>query len=266
MCGGNVVVTRINNFNTNNAHPNFGAKTRSERQNEREKTYVRYVQVSMPEEDLETLEIAKKEIQRRRQEKYAQIETEMLAQNEEKQYRADVKELRETQKIIHDITTQDKDKNIFAGSTLQKLGKAADVVITATLSGMALHWSTGKAFSMVYKLTQKPKIAKAINNTKEPFKIVGSALNEGSKTAWNTFVKKVKSTKKGQELIDSKPIKVLNNWLNKAQKSYANIKADAKNVTVDNVRNGIATTFGVSGFVAGAVEKLDGKPDDKQKD
>ena len=253
-----MVAVGINNYKLNNTHPlNFGARTRSERQAEREKSYTNFIQVTIPEENFEPSTISSRSATNRHSYEPQNIDEDEMFLAAEKQYNDDVRELRETQQIIREMTTPNKEKNIFAGSTLQKLGKAADVVITATLSGMALHWSTGKAFTMLHKISKKPKVAKAINNTKEPFRILSSALNEGAKTTWNTIAKKVKATPKGQKLINSEPIKTLNKWVEKAKVSYSNIKSDTKNITADNVKAGISTTFGISGFVAGAVDKLD---------
>ncbi len=249
-----VVVSGINNYNTT---VNFGAKTRSERAEEKQKSYTRMVNVVMPEEDLALLEMAKKHARQQALEEQRKRAEATRSQASEKEYRQDVKELKETQKIIKDITGAGKDINIFAGSTLKKIGTAADILITATLSGMALHWSTGKAFMMLHNLSKKSKVANVLDSAKKPFSIVSKGVKKGISTAWKTMVKEVKATKKGKKILNSAPMKTLNKGINKLNKSYNNIKADINNLTAENVKSGISTVFGVSGFAAGAVEKLD---------
>lgn len=252
-----VVVSGINNYNRT---VNFGAKTRSEREEEKQKSYTRMVNVVMPEEDLAVLEMAKKRArQQALEEQRKRVET-ARSQASEKEYQKDVRELKETQKIIKDITGACKDTNIFAGSTLKKIETAADILITATLSGMALHWSTGKAFMMLHNLSKKPKVANVLGNVKKPFAITGKALKKGASTAWSTISKEVKATETGRKFIESAPVKAINKGLNRINKSYNNIKADANNLTAENIKSGISTVFGVSGFAAGAVEKLDKQP------
>ena len=252
-----MVVLGINNFQTNSKTQSFGAKTRTEREAEREKAYTRYVQVSMPEEDLEMLESAKKEFRRRKLAEQAERIEKEKAFSAERQYKEDTKDLRDTQNIIREITQSDKDKNIFAGSWLQRAGKIADIVITGTLSGMALHWSTGKAFMMMNKLVKKPKVSKFLDNFKRPLEIVGSATKKGAKTAWQSIVSEVKSSKKGQKFLKTDFMQSVSECADDAQKSWSNFKKDVNNLTAEDYKSGIATVFGVSGFTAGVVEKLD---------
>lgn len=263
-----VVVASINSYNTNSVKPlNFEAKTRSERAAEKEKAYTRYVTVSMPEDDLELIELAKKEIHRRRKEEITKRLEEEQARKAEKQHNDDIKDLRETQKIIKDLTQVDKNKNIFAGSTLQKIGKIADIAISATLSGLALHWSTGYAVKTIHKVINKPKIAKGLNNIKRPFEIVGSSVAEGAKTTWKTMAKKVKETEKGQKFLATKPMQKINKGLDDLAQAYKDFRTDVKNLTIEDVKSGVATIFGVSAGVATVVEKLDNTPQNKaQKD
>lgn len=260
-----MVVSGINQIN-NIKSLNFGAKTRSDRDADKEKSYTRMVNVVMPEEDLVVLEMAKKRAREQKLKEQAQREEEIQTKNSEKQYKQDTKELKETQKIIKDITDVDKSKNIFASSVLKNLGTTADILITGILSGMALHWSTGKAFTMIYKFTKKPKVANVISNIKKPFGIVDSSLKEGAITAWNSMSQKVKATPKGRKFINSAPIKTINEGLQSLKKSYNNIKTDAKNLTADDVRSGVANVFGISGFAAAVVDKLDKQKPNKQKD
>lgn len=252
-----MVILGINNFQTNSKTQAFGARTRSEREAERERAYTRYVQVSMPEEDLEMLESAKKELRRRRLAEHAERLEKEKAFSAERQYKEDTKDLRDTQNIIREITQSDKDKNIFAGSWLQRAGKIADIVITGTLSGMALHWSTGKAFMMMNKLVKKPKIAKTLGNIKKPFKIVGTAAKKGAKTAWESIVSEVKASKKGQTFLKTDFMKSVSDCADDIQKSWSNFKKDVNNLTAEDYKSGISTVFGISGFAAGVVEKLD---------
>lgn len=221
------------------------------------------VNVVMPEEDLQVLEMAKKRAREKAAEEQRKKTEAANTQKSEKQYKEDIKELRETQKIIKDITGAGKDKNIFSGSTLKTIGNIADVVITGVLSGMALHWSTGKSFTMIYNFTKKPKVAKFLGNVKKPFSIVNKGVKKGASTAWTTMSNEVKATENGRKLLATRPAKFINSCLNDASKSYQNLKTDAKKLTVENIKSTISTIFGVSGFVAGAVEKLD-KPN-KQK-
>ncbi|MCM1010179.1 MAG: hypothetical protein NC390_04805 [Fusobacterium sp.] len=258
-----MVVSGINNYNT---AINFGAKTRSEREAEQKKSYTRMVNVVMPEEDLQILEMAKKRAHEKALEEQRKKAEAANKQRTEKQYREDVKELRETQSIIKDITGAGKDKNLFSGGTLKTIGNVADVVITGVLSGMALHWSTGKAFMMIHKFINKPKVANFLGNVKKPFSIVGSGIKKGASTAWSTMAREVKATEKGKKLLETKPMQFLNKCLNDASKSYNNLKTDAKNLTAENIKSTISTIFGVSGFVAGAVEKLDKNPQSQKKD
>ena len=257
-----VVVSGINNYNT---AINFGAKTRSERAEEKQKSYTRMVNVVMPEEDLQILEMAKKRAREKAIEEQRKKAEAANSQRTERQYREDVKELRETQSIIKDITGAGKDKNLFGGGTLKTAGTIADVVITGVLSGMALHWSTGKAFMMLHKFTKKPKVANFLGNVKKPFAIVGSGIKKGASTAWETMAKEVKATENGRKFLETRPMKFLNNCVNKINKSYNNLKTDAKNLTAENVKGAVSTVFGISGFVAGAVEKLDRQPAKKDK-
>lgn len=259
-----MVVLGINNFQSANKTQTFSAKTRSEREAEREKAYTRYVQISMPEEDLEMLESAKKELRRRKLAEQAERIEKEKAFSAERQYNEDTKDLRDTQKVIREITQSDKDKNIFAGSWLQRAGKIADIVITGTLSGMALHWSTGKAFMMMNKIAKKPKVTKAFNNIKRPFEILSSAAKKGTETAWNSMVKEIKASKKGQEFLNTDFMKGVKNGADDVKDSWINFKKDVNNLTTEDYRSGIASVFGVSGFVAGVVEKLD-TPNNKQQ-
>lgn len=252
-----MVVLGINNFQANNKTQTFGARTRSEREAEREKAYTRYVQISMPEEDLEMLECAKKEFRRRKLTDQAERIEKEKAFSAERQYKEDTKDLRDTQNIIREITQSDKDKNIFAGSWLQRAGKIADIVITGTLSGMALHWSTGKAYMMMHKLVKKPKVAKTLGNIKRPFEIIGSATKKGAKTAWQSLVSEVKASKKGQKFLKTDFMQNVSECADDVQKSWSNFKKDVNNLTAEDYKSGIATVFGVSGFAAGVVEKLD---------
>ena len=263
-----MVVSGINNYQTQTL--NFGAKTRSEREAEKQKSYTRMVNVVMPEEDLLILDAAKKAKRERELKEKARREEEARSQTSEKQYKQDVKELKDTQKIIKDITQGDKESNLFASGTLKKIGTAADILITATLSGMALHWSTGKAFIMLNKFFKKPKVANIVNNIKRPFQIVGSSIAEGAQTAWHSMTRKVKATDSGKKFINSKPVQKINEGLDEIKTSYKNFKADAKALTTDDIKSGISTIFGVSGFGAAVVEKLDKlsskKTDKEQKD
>lgn len=261
-----MVVSGINQIN-NIQNLNFGAKTRSDRDADKEKSYTRMVNILMTEEDLAVFEMAKKRAREQKLKEQAQREEEIRTKNSEKQYKQDTKELKESQKIIKDITNTDKSKNIFAGSLLKNIGLTADILITGILSGMALHWSTGKAFTMLYNFSKKPRVANVISNIKKPFAIVGSSLKEGAVTAWNSMAKKVKATPGGKKFINSAPIKAIDGGLQRIKKSYNNIKTDAKNLTADNVRSGIANIFGISGFTAAIVEKLDKrKANNKQED
>ncbi len=253
-----MVVSSINNYNLNNAKPlNFCAKTRSEKASERGKTYISSITVSTPEENLETLDLAKQEIERQRNEYYAKRQEEIKARAEEREYKKEVAEWRETRSIIREITQPGKDKNLFGGKTLQTIGKIFDIGITAILSGMALHWSTGHAYKKLHEVAKKPKVAKVIKNIKRPFQIVGSSLAEGLKTTWNTFAKKVKETKNGQKLLATKPMQKINKAIDEIGESYKNFKTDVKNLTPENIKSGVATTFGVSGAAATVVDKLD---------
>lgn len=255
-----VVVSGINNYNTT---MNFGAKTRSERAEDKQKSYSRMVNVVMSEENYELFEKMQKETRKKEAEEQKRKAEAANTQRTEKQYREDVKELRETQSIIKEITGAGKDKNIFSGGTLKTIGNIADVVITGVLSGMALHWSTGKAFTMIHKFSKKPKVSKFLGNVKKPFAIVGSGIKKGATTAWDSITKEVKSTEKGRKFLATRPMKFLSDSADKINKSYNNLKTDAKNLTADNVRSGISTVFGISGFAAGAVEKLDKQPTQK---
>jgi len=248
-----------------NQNLSFKAKTRGEKERSQDPQHIKMVQVVMPESDLQILEAAKKAARQKQieaQKKQAEALREGAA---ERQYRQDVKDLKDTQNAIHELTDADKSKNIFAGTTLQKVGKAADVVITATLSGMALHWSTGKAFMMINKVMKKPKVAKVLDEIKQPFISLGSALKKGVKTAWNSIVTDVKSSPKGQKFLKTKPMKFADECTDAALKRYHNLKEDMNNLTTERVRDVVANVFGVSGFVAGAVEKIDSK-NNQQKD
>lgn len=249
-----VVVAGINNYNST---INFGAQTRSEREAARERAQERSYVAQLTAEEI-------REVQKRRDQMRAQIEkrtrqqeAEKAKKAQEKQYNEDVKDLKDTQKIIKDLTQSGKDKNILAGDTLKRAGKIADVVITGTLSGMALHWSTGKAFMMIHKVINKPKVANVLGNIKRPFQIIGSGMKKGVATAWDTMAKEVKSTPKGKKFVESAPIKKLNEGLDSIKTSYNNFKTDAKNLKAEDIKSGVATVFGVSGFIAGVVEKLD---------
>ncbi len=250
-----MVVSGINNYQIQTL--NFGAKTRSEREAEKQKSYTRMATIMLPEADIQLLEAAKKAARERELKEQARREEEARSQTSEKQYKQDVKELKDTQKILNEITQADKDKNLLAGGTLKKIGTAADILITATLSGMALHWSTGKAFIMLNKFFKKPKVAKVINNVKRPFQIIGSSIAEGAQTAWHSMTRKVKATDSGKKFINSKPVQKINEGLDEIKTSYKNFKADAKALTTDDIKSGISTIFGVSGFGATAIEKLD---------
>lgn len=258
-----MVVSGINNYNTS---VNFGAKTRSERKSEQEKSYTRMVNVLMPEGDLQLLEAAKKLAREKALEEQKKRIEEQNNQISAKKYQEETKELKETQKIIKDITGVGKDKNLFSGGTLKTIGNVADVLITAVLSGMALHWSSGKAFMMIHKFVHKPKVANFLGKVKKPFTIVGSGIKKGASTAWSTMANEVKATEKGKKLLETKPMKLINSSLDDAVKSYNDLKNDAKNLTAENIKSTISTIFGVSGFVAGAVEKLDKNPQTKKKD
>lgn len=252
-----MVVSGINNYQSINTTIGFGAQTRSEREAAKERAQERSFVAQVSAEEI-------REIQKRRDQMRAQIEkrtrqqeAEKAKKAQEKQYNDDVKDIKDTQKMIRDLTQSGKDKNILAGETLKRAGKIADVVITGTLSGMALHWSTGKAFMMIHKVINKPKVANALSNIKRPFQIVGSGIKKGMITAWETMAKEVKATPKGKKFIDSAPIKKLNDGLDKIKTSYNNFKTDAKNLKAEDIKSGVATVFGVSGFAAGVVEKLD---------
>lgn len=259
-----MVISGVNNYN-NNYQISFSAKTRSEREAEKQKPYTRLATVVVTEEDLQLLEIAKK----RAREKELKAKEDEQAKASEKQYKQDVKELKETQKIFKDITQANKDKSLLSGGMLKKVGTAADVLITATLSGMALHWSTGKAFSMLHKFFNKPKVANVVNNVKRPFEIVGSSLAEGAQTVSTAMSRKIRATDSGKKILDSAPVKTFNKGTEKIKNFYKNLKADAKNFKTEEVQSGISTIFGISGFGAAVVEKLD-KPNKsankKQKD
>ncbi len=252
-----MVVAGIKNYQMANTSLNFGAKTRSEREAERERAQERSYVAQLTADEIRMLQQAreKKKAKQDNLKKQQQIESDLQAQ--EKQYKEDVKYLKETQKTIKELTDSDKDKNILAGSTLKTIGKVADVTIAGVLSGMALHWSTGKAFMMLHACSKKPKISKFIGDVKRPFQIVGSSIGEGAKTAWNSMARKVKATEKGKNFVNSKPMKAVNEGLDEISKSYKNLKKDAKNITAEDVKSGIATVFGVSGFAAGVVGKLD---------
>ncbi len=262
-----MVVSSINTYKaSNNTQINFCAKTRSERSAEKDYYYSDAYAEVVHERSLKDLEIAKKEIERRRKARKAREEREEreereIKYNEEKQYREDVKELKETQGIIKDLTRSSK--KLFAGNSLQKVGDIADIAISATLSGMALHWSTGHAYKKLHEVAKKPKVAKVIKNIKRPFQIVGSSLAEGLKTTWNTFAKKVKETKNGQKLLATKPMQKINKAIDEIGESYKNFKTDVKNLTPENIKSGVATTFGVSGATATVVDKLDENPRNK---
>ncbi len=256
-----MVISAISNYEIANKSLSFGAKTRSEREAEKEKSYTRMVNVVMPEEDLQTLELAKKRAREKRLEEERRRKEVADAQKSERQYKEDVKELRETKQMISDITN----KVGANGSLMKNIGKAADIIITGVLSGMALHWSTGKAYMMLHNISKKPKVVKTMNNIKRPFQIVGSSIAEGASTAWASMAKKVKATEKGQKFINSKPMQAINDGLDEIAKTYKNIKKDAKALKTDDIRSGIATVFGVSGFTAGVVEKID-TPTNSKKD
>ena len=261
-----MVVSGINNFQSVNNSLKFGARTRSERERDEHKAYTRMVTVTMSEDDLNDIEIARQEYIQRRQELRKKKEEESRSLSAEKQYREDTKDLKDTQNIIREITQSDKDKNIFAGSWLQKAGKVADIVITGTLSGMALHWSTGKAFMMMNKVVKKPKISKAINNAKRPFEILGSAIKKGSETAWATLSKEVKASEKGKKFLETPFMKKVNKGADEVQKTWSDFKKDVNALKAEDYKAGISTVFGVSGFVAGVVEKLDTPNKQNQKD
>ena len=118
---------------------------------------------------------------------------------------------------------------------------------------------------MLHKFTKKPKVANFLGNVKKPFAIVGSGIKKGASTAWETMAKEVKATENGRKFLETRPMKFLNNCVNKINKSYNNLKTDAKNLTAENVKGAVSTVFGISGFVAGAVEKLDRQPAKKDK-
>lgn len=248
-------ISGINSQISNNSI-GFGSRTRSQREAEREKSYTKMVNVCMPEEDLQLLEMAKKNAEKKRREQAEKEQEANQQKSVDKQYREDVKELKETKSMINDIT---QNRNLNSG-LLKNVGKAADILITATLSGMALHWSTGKAFMMIRGFCKKPKVSKFIDNVKRPFEIVGSGLAEGAKTAWNTMATKVKATKNGKKFVNSKPVKAINEGLKDMSQSFKNFKTDVKNLKTEDIKSGISTVFGVSGFGAAVVEKLDGKP------
>lgn len=249
-----MVVSGINNYNTS---VKFGAKTRSEREAARREAEERSYMAPVTAEEIRMIQRERERTQAQIAKRTKQQEAEKAKKAEERQYNEDVKDIKDTQKMIKDLTQSGKDKNIFAGETLKNIGKVADVIITGTLSGMALHWSTGKAFMMINKVIKKPKVANVISNIKKPFQIVGSSLSEGAQTAWNSMARKVKATKNGKKFLDSTPIRKLNEGLDKISTSYNNFKTDAKNLKTEDIKSGVATVFGVSGFIAGAVEKLD---------
>ena len=235
-------VTGLNNLQNST---NFGAKTRSERQQEV------YYQTILSQDEMDDLV----EIRANKR----QNDEEVRNRRAEREYNDDVRDLKETKQMVHDLTHADKKDNIFAGSTLKKVGTVADVLITGTLSGMALHWSTGKAFSMLYKVSKKPKIANTIAKIKEPFKIVGSAISAGLKTTWTTFSNKVQKTGKFKRFMKTDVGQKVNSGVEQVSTSVNNVRSDIKKINADNVKSGISNLFGVSGFTAGVVNKLDGE-------
>lgn len=261
-----VVVLGINNFKVQNAQAlNFSARTRSERETEKQKHEDRRYYTQVSAEEIRQLQKIQREQKELNQKKITENSEKEKIKNEEKEYRESVKDLKDTQKIVHEITDADENKNIFAGSTLKKIGTAADILITGTLSGMALHWSTGKAFMMIRHCVKKPKIAKMLNNIKKPFSIVGNAVEKGASTAWSTIKKDVKATEKGRKFIASRPMKFINKCLNELNSSYKNAKTDIRNLTTEDIKSGISSVFGVSGFIAGVVEKVAPMPPEKDK-
>lgn len=245
------------NNSTINSRQVFGAKTRREREEDTERTYNRYVRVVMSTDDYALLERAKREEAHRISQAKNERTERARNQQEEKQYREDVKELKETNAMVQDLTQQSN------SGLLKGIGKVADVIITGTLSGMALHWSTGKSYSLLYKLCKKPKVTNAFNKVKRPFQIVGSALKEGVITTSNSIKNQVKNSQQGQKFLESKPVKFANNILDRIKMSYRGLKQDLNSLTHDNVKAGISTVFGVSGFATGVGERLDAY--DKQK-
>lgn len=249
-----MVVAGINNYNST---INFGAQTRSEREAAWERAQERNYVAQLTAEEIREIQKRRDQMRTQIEKRNKQQEAEKAKRAEERQYNEDVKDIKDTQRMIKDLTQSGKDKNIFSGSLLKNAGKAADIIITGTLSGMALHWSTGKAVMMIHKVIKKPKVANVLNNIKRPFQIVGSSIAEGAQTTWHSMARKVKATDSGKKFVNSAPIKKLNEGLDKISTSYKNFKSDAKNLKVEDIKSGIATVFGVSGFAAGVVDKLD---------
>lgn len=166
-------------------------------------------------------------------------------------YNRERRELEETRAIFGDITQNSR------VTPLKKLGRVLDVLITGALSGMALHWSSGKTVVLLNNLAKKPKVANLLNKIKAPFKTVVSATKKGLNTFGQTVKNDINKTKNGKKFINSR----FNQWLktgyNKVAEELGKFKAKVKGLTLEKVRNVVAGVLGVSGFVAGAVDRID---------
>lgn len=263
-----VVVAGINNYQIANNSINFGAQTKSEREAAKQRAEERNYVAQVTAEEIRMIQKERDRINAQIAKRNKQQEAEKAKKAQEKQYQDDVKDIKDTQKMIKDLTQSGKDKNLLAGETLKRAGQFADIIITGTLSGMALHWSTGKAVMMVHKVVNKPKVANVLHNIKRPFQIVGSSIAEGARTTWSSMARKVRATDGGKKFLDWTPVKKANEGLDRMNESIKNFKTDAKNLKVEDIKSGIATVFGISGFAAGVVEKLDApakKSDEKDK-
>lgn len=254
-----MVVSSINNYQVSNKALSFGAQTRSEREAAMERAQERSYVTPLTADEVRRIQQERDRIQDKRSKIDKQREAERAKRAEEKQYQEDVRDLKDTNRMINELTN----KGPLANGAFKRAGKIADVVITGTLSGMALHWSTGKAFMMIHKVIKKPKVSNALGNIRRPFQIIGSSIAEGAQTAWNSMARKVRATEKGKKFVESAPIKKLSEGMDKIGKSYSNFKQDAKNLKAEDIKSGVSTVFGVSGFTAGVVEKLD-PPENKQ--
>ena len=132
-----------------------------------------------------------------------------------------------------------------------------DVLITGALSGMALHWSTGKTVVLLNKLAKKPKVANILHKIKAPFKTLVSATKNGLKAFGGILKADVQKSKSGKKFLNSKFTKWLKTGYNKVAGDFGKLKAKIQGLTLEKVRNAVAGIFGVSGFVAGAVDRID---------